>query len=169
MWVAVGLLVAVLVVWVVRFARGFDSRAAAFGMPQAPTHVRDLDIRPESLPDDIGKSALDEWERGEHRAALSLLYRGLLSRLVHKFSVPILHSSTEGECRDLALRLLPVECQTYVATLIGTWQRAVYGGTDPQAESVRRLCAEFSILDRAAAATTSVSNVEPQLAVNSPS
>ena len=49
----------------------------------APTHVRDLDIRPESLPDDIGAAARALWDRGEHRAALALLYRGLLSRLAH--------------------------------------------------------------------------------------
>ena len=44
------------------------------------------------------------WERGEHRAALALLYRGLLSRLVHAHQVPIRDSSTEGDCLALAAR-----------------------------------------------------------------
>ena len=68
----------------------------------APTHVRDLDIRPESLPADIGAAARALWDRGEHRAALALLYRGMLSRLAHVHRVPIRDSSTEGDCLALA-------------------------------------------------------------------
>ena len=71
----------------------------------APTHVRDLDIRPESLPDDIGAAARALWDRGEHRAALALLYRGLLSRLAHVHRLPIRDSSTEGDCLALAARI----------------------------------------------------------------
>src|SRR6185295_15701064 len=55
----------------------------------APTHVRDLDIRPETLPDDIGAAARALWESGDRRAALALLYRGMLSRLIHAYEVPI--------------------------------------------------------------------------------
>ncbi len=50
-----------------------------------PSHVRELDIRPESLPDDIGAAVRALWLAGERRAALSLLYRGTLSRLVHSY------------------------------------------------------------------------------------
>ena len=53
---------------------GFAGRKPAV----LPSHVRDLDIRPESLPDDIAGAARALWQRGEHRAALSLLYRGEL-------------------------------------------------------------------------------------------
>jgi len=146
-WLVAGLLAAILIVWIIRFMRGMESGSA---MPNvmAPTHVRDLDIRPESLPHDIGQAALKLWENGEHRAALSLLYRGLLSRLAHQYAVPIRHSSTEGECRTLALQSLPSHCHSYVSLLIRTWQLAVYGGTDPNRESVQYLCANFAILDR---------------------
>jgi hypothetical protein len=143
-WMIVALFIAVLVVWLIRFVRGADlGRKSAVGF-LAPTHVRDLDIRPESLPDDIGKSAYELWERGEHRAALSLLYRGLLSRLVHNHAAPIKHSSTEGECRALALQKLPARSHEYVALLIRVWQGAVYGATEPDDETMRRLCAQFA-------------------------
>jgi hypothetical protein len=70
-WVVGGLAVALLVVFIVRLVKGR-------GLPRvpakfvAPSHVRDLDIRPESLPDDVGAAALALWERGDQRAALAL-------------------------------------------------------------------------------------------------
>jgi hypothetical protein len=138
------LFIAVLTVWLVRFLRNADLRSGSAVAFHAPTHVRDLDIRPESLPDDIGKSALELWERSEHRLALSLLYRGLLSRLVHNHAVPIKHSATEGECRALALQRLPIGSHEYVALLIRVWQGAVYGATEPGDQAIRRLCAQFA-------------------------
>ena len=56
------------------------------------------------LPDDIGAAARALWDRGEQRAALALLYRGMLSRLAHVHRVPIRDSSTEGDCLALAAR-----------------------------------------------------------------
>lgn len=110
-----------------------------------PTHVRDLDIRPESLPADIGATAFALWERAEHRSALALLYRGLLSRLVHSHRIPVRDSSTEGDCLELAARHLPVERREYVARLIGVWQRATYGGRDPETQDVQALCSQFDV------------------------
>jgi hypothetical protein len=109
-----------------------------------PTHVRDLDIRPESLPENIGAAALAMWERGEHRAALALVYRGVLSRLAHVHGVPIRDSSTEGDCLRLANAHLPVAPAAYIARLIRVWQRAVYGNTEPTDEEARSLCATFA-------------------------
>jgi hypothetical protein len=125
--------------------------AAAKKTAVVPTHVRDLDIRPESLPDDIGAAALDLWQRGEHRAALALLYRGLLSRLAHVHQVPIRDSSTEGDCLALAAQHLPADRTDYVSRLIGVWQRATYGGHDPAVNDVQTLCAGF---DKALAPTS---------------
>jgi hypothetical protein len=118
----------------------------------APSHVRDLDIRPESLPEDVGAAALALWERGEQRAALALLYRGTLSRLVHVHTVPIRASSTEGECLALAKQRVPAGAVKYTTQLVETWTGAVYGARTPAAGVVHALCAEFTALDRKAAA-----------------
>jgi hypothetical protein len=100
-WLVAAGLVGLLIVYLLRIARAARAAAddAAF---VAPTHVRDLDIRPETLPDDIGHAARALWDRGEHRAALALLYRGLLSRLAHVHRLPIRDSTTEGDCLALA-------------------------------------------------------------------
>jgi hypothetical protein len=108
-----------------------------------PTHVRDLDIRPEALPPDIGNAARQLWDRGEHRGALALLYRGLLSRLAHVHRVPIRDASTEGDCLTLAVRHVPQRLYDYAARLVRTWQRFVYGRLDVRADAVYQLCDEF--------------------------
>jgi hypothetical protein len=143
LWVAGILLVGILALYIKRFveSRGERSVPLRFSMP---THVRDLDIRPESLPDDIGSAAGELWARGEHRAALALLYRGLLSRLAHVHGVPIRDSSTEGDCLKLAEEHLPAARSAYVGRLIRVWQRAVYGNTDPTNEEFQLLSSGFS-------------------------
>ena len=110
----------------------------------APTHVRDLDIRPESLPDDIGAAARALWDRGEHRAALALLYRGLLSRLAHVYTLPILDSTTEGDCLALTATHLAPDRSDYASRLIRLWQRAVYGRETVETGAVHDLCDRFA-------------------------
>ena len=150
-WALAALAIALLAYFVARLVRerGLPSMPKKFA---APSHVRDLDIRPESLPDDVGAAALALWERGEQRAALALLYRGTLSRLVHVHTVPIRASSTEGECLALTRPRVPAAAATYATQLVETWTGAVYGARAPTAGVVQALCAEFAALDRKGAA-----------------
>lgn len=141
-WVAVALLTGMLAIYLVRLTR--SRRPLKVNRAAAPTHVQDLDIRPESLPDNIGAAARTLWDSGEHRAALSLLYRGVLSRLVHVHNLPIRDSSTEGDCLRLTTARLREEQRNYVAQLIQIWQHAVYGGQQPEAASLYTLCDGFA-------------------------
>ena len=143
-WAVLAILIGMLLVFLWRIFRSITlpERSAPFA---APSFVRDLDIRPESLPADIGAAARSLWDGDEHRSALALLYRGLLSRLVHVHRVPIRDSSTEGDCVGLANRHLVAEDRKiYVTSLVRVWQRAVYGGEDIPSESIHALCDEFS-------------------------
>jgi hypothetical protein len=63
-----------------------------------PETVFGLDIRPESLPDDIPAAAWAAWESGDPTAALALLYRGALACLVHRDNLEIAPSWTESDC-----------------------------------------------------------------------
>jgi hypothetical protein len=143
MWVIIAALIGAFVVFVVRiFMSGREIGLAARFV--APTHVHDLDIRPESLPDDIGAAARALWDSGDRRGALALLYRGLLSRLAHVHEVPIRASSTEGDCLVLAARKLDAARLDYATRLIRSWQRAIYGGVTLDAADVHALCAQFN-------------------------
>ena len=142
-WAVVVLLAALLVVFLLRVLHERQERTD-IGTFVAPTHVRDLDIRPETLPPDIGAAARALWDRGDHRAALALLYRGLLSRLAHVHQVPIRDSSTEGDCLALADSRLQRDRREYVSRLIGVWQRAVYGREAVPTAAIHTLCDGFA-------------------------
>jgi Domain of unknown function (DUF4129) len=115
--------------------------------PQATfsNHVQNLDIRPQSLPQDIGAHARQYWQKGQHRQALSLLYRGALSRLVHQHRVPLEAAATEDECLSAAQKhQLPSASTVFFDALVRTWQQAVYGGRLPVDEHALRLCDGFN-------------------------
>lgn len=142
-WLIIAALVGLIVLFIARLVR--DTRREAKGAKFiAPTHVQDLDIRPESLPPDIGAAARALWERGDRRAALALLYRGMLSRLAHVHEVPIRDSSTEGDCLVLAGRKLDPVRIAYVTQLVRAWQRFTYGGMTIDDATALELCAGFA-------------------------
>ncbi len=161
-WGVLAVLVGLLLVYLWRMVRSW-STPRIYGRSTAPSFVRDLDIRPESLPPEIGAAARQLWDEGEHRPALALLYRGLLSRLVHVHQVPIKDSSTEGDCLSLAnSHLKDEERKVYVASLVRLWQRAVYGGESVPTESVHALCAGFaSALDQPEAGAAASGGAAP--------
>jgi hypothetical protein len=144
-WLLVAIALAVLVVtarrWLVVHGDSIGTRGA-----RLPSHVRELDIRPESLPADIGAAVRELWLAGERRAALSLLYRGALSRLVHSYGVAIDAASTEGDCVRLARAALAPPRGDFVSGLVDAWQLAVYGGRSLATAHVLRLCADFDRL-----------------------
>ena len=109
----------------------------------AVSHVRDLDVRPESLPDDVGAAAWTLWQAGDVPAALSLLYRGALSRLIHRFDVPITASATEGECLDLARGRLEPTALRYVTQVVRAWEANIYGGRALSNAMGEALCTGF--------------------------
>lgn len=143
LWVTIMILAGLLGLFLRRIFSGREPLATGDRLV-APTHVQDLDIRPESLPADIGHAARALWDRGDHRAALALLYRGLLSRLAHVHRVPIRDSTTEGDCVALAAAQLPGDRREYVRALVGVWQRAVYGHEPPETTTVYGLCDGFA-------------------------
>ena len=109
----------------------------------AVSHVRDLDVRPESLPEDVGAAAWALWQAGDVPAALSLLYRGALSRLIHRFDVPITASATEGECLDLARGRLEPTALRYVTQVVRAWEANIYGGRALSNAMGEALCTGF--------------------------
>jgi hypothetical protein len=142
-WVAGAIGFAVAAVWVYRLLKSRQS-APRVAAVQGASRVQDLDINPNSLPADVGAAALRLLEAGRTREALSLLYRGSLSRVVHRFAVAVGESFTEGEAlRAVGQRLDQPRVQ-YFAALVALWQRVVYAAEAPAPESVALLCREFA-------------------------
>ena len=144
--VLVWLVGALAIGWLIWRIRRFIKVRATSGPRRAaplPSHVGALDIRPVSLPADVGAAAAALWRQERHRAALSLLYRGALSRLVHVRAVPIRAASTESECVALAAPVLLPASRSFFEQLVSAWQALAYGGRIPDSTVVLTLCADF--------------------------
>jgi hypothetical protein len=142
LWILGAVCVAIAAVWALRVLR---QRAPVAPVEEhAVTTVQGLDIRPESLPENIGAAALELLEAGREREALSLLYRGALSRAVHRYGIAILASATEGEALRAVNATLDPPRAAYFADLVALWQRAVYAGESVSAKPIDRLCRGFA-------------------------
>jgi hypothetical protein len=143
MWLGGAILAACVIVWSFRY---FKARSPSTKLARSPpvSHVGDLDIRPDSLPEDVGAAALALLNAGRVRDALSLLYRGALSRAVHGFGVAIQESHTEGEALRVVVAGLDASRADYFRELVGLWQGAVYAGQPAPIAPVAALCSTFA-------------------------
>jgi hypothetical protein len=143
LWVAGAIAAAIAVIWSYRTFRARTPGPGPIALPVV-SRVGEMDIRPESLPEDIGAAALALADAGKTREALSLLYRGALSRAVHRFDVTIGPSDTEGEALRAVGARLDASRFSYFAELVGIWRRAVYAGETIPGDAVSRLCRRFA-------------------------
>lgn len=124
------------------FLRTFVSRRArlpARVRPAAPQQAFGLDLNPQSLPDDIAASAEQLWHT-QPRAALGLLYRGLLSRLLHDFDLTLRPADTEHQVLLRVEQLQRPELLSFSRTLTLHWQNMAYGHRVPAAHLQQELC-----------------------------
>jgi hypothetical protein len=99
--------------------------------PIPPRTLFGLDLRPESLPDDIPGAALERLATGDARGALGLLYRGALVSLVHRRGVPLIESDTEGECLSKLRREDQGPLYEHLRALTRAWQEIAYAHQSP--------------------------------------
>jgi Domain of unknown function (DUF4129) len=140
LWVAAVLLLAAAVYYLRRFipepqlydGPGYRPPDALFG----------FDLAPESLPDDVADTAKELARNGRPREALSLLYRGALSALVHRHRLQLDAGDTEGECALAVGRTLP-QSADYFFRLVETWQALAYAARRADAAAIERLCDEW--------------------------
>ncbi|MES2297341.1 MAG: hypothetical protein V4582_09875 [Pseudomonadota bacterium] len=106
------------------------------------TEIAGLDIRPESLPDDVAGTVRALWTGGERRAALALLYRATLSQLVNADGLLLRSGDTEGDCMRLARKarqIAPARLALAEATTT-LWLNAAYADRWPDDGTLARHC-----------------------------
>jgi hypothetical protein len=128
-WIIAGVLVAILLWYARRYLVELERTHRASYRP--PPALFGLDVAPETLPPDIARVARSHLEQGGVREALSLLYRGALSALIHDYKVPLRSSHTEWDCVREAARTLDAERATYFAELVAQWQTCAYADRIP--------------------------------------
>ncbi|RJG14251.1 DUF4129 domain-containing protein [Pseudomonas cavernicola] len=123
--------------WLSTFAGRFASPQRR--QPAMPAMLFGLEVAPESLPEDVASEAERLWAE-QPREALGLLYRALLSHLLHDFRLPLKGSHTEGEVQQLVQSLEQAELSRFTQVLTRHWQNLAYGHRLPPENLKRGLC-----------------------------
>ncbi len=110
---------------------------------KGPRRVMGMDIDRDSLPDDVVASARELWKAGETREALSLLYRGALSKLVERHRLPIRDSDTEDDCHDHVRRVGERQMTGYFSKLTNAWIGVAYASAISGDSEFEQLCADW--------------------------
>jgi len=131
LWLLLGLVIIILIVYRDYWLALFQVSAKQEEKKAKPDVLFGMDIRPESLPDDIAVTARHYWQQGQQRDALSLLYRGGLMRLVNQDDIPLENSHTEGDVIRLSRQVLHQQREIYLEKLTQVWQRAAYAHRFP--------------------------------------
>lgn len=154
------LLIAAAILLITWFLYRYRDKFPSLLAPQKATRaieIAGLDIRPESLPEDVVGTALGFWNRKQCREAAGLLYRASLAQVVSTNKLHINKGATEGDC----LRLVSThfEKQQISSTRLETltrvtqlWLFGAYGNRWPSTEHFVQLCtawqSEFAVIAR---------------------
>jgi hypothetical protein len=136
-WAAGGVLLALAIYLVIKHRERWRKRSAARVVPQS---IFGLDVRPVSLPDDVAADARARLAAGDTRGALSLLYRGALSTLIHAGGVDFKSGDTESECWRRAAPVLSPAGGAYFRALLDAWLLTAYAHRPPTAADLVALC-----------------------------
>ena len=143
---ALVLLGVVLVVLMVNLIRGRGPKEGRPGRTlkrPPPQVVMGMEVTPESLPDDLLGQARHYWRDGQTRLAMSLLYRGALTKLITEQEVAIESSDTESECLAQVESVVPGTLTTYFQQLSVQWMKAAYSKEEVAADAFESLCATW--------------------------
>ena len=130
--------------WLRTFVSRRGPRQPKLAKP-TPTQLFGLELGAETLPDDIASAAERLWPN-HPREALGLLYRGLLSRLLHDFNLPLKTADTEGQVLERVQRLQQPQLLAFSDELTRHWQNLAYGHRLPPAVVQQQLCNDWRTL-----------------------
>ncbi len=117
----------------------------------APAQLFGLELGVETLPEDIASTAEQLWLT-QPREALGLLYRGLLSRLLHDYNLPLKSADTEGQVLERIHQLHQPQLLAFSEELTRHWQNLAYGHHLPPAFAQQKLCTDWRALFSSGAA-----------------
>ncbi len=124
--------------WLKRYGGGFSASAAA--RPKAPAVLFGLEVQGESLPEDVLAEVTALWQAAQRRAALSLLYRAVLTQLIACQGVAFNAGDTEADCVRRVAAATEAELSDYFQHLTHHWQRLAYAHQVPDDAAMARLC-----------------------------
>src|SRR5262249_48778284 len=115
-WLILGAIVLYGLYWVLRRLEWVRAPQDAVWTP--PAALCGLDVRPESLPQDVAAAAAQLARSGNTVAALSLLYRGMLATLLHRDRIELAGGDTEFDCLTKTGERIGAQTHSYLARLL---------------------------------------------------
>lgn len=117
------------------------------GSTHRPDILMGMDLRAESMPDDIGVAAERLLAEGQVREACALLYRASLKSIMDR-GVELESSFTELECLRAAQKFrkssLPAQGYAYLQSLTRVWRNLAYGHLEPSHSELLELCQSWT-------------------------
>lgn len=108
------------------FKSGIGTKNERIKNKEIPDQLFGLDLKQESLPDDIVGEAKALWQQSKHREALGLLYRASLSKLIHDYECEFEDGFTELECLSI-VEQKNLSLTNYFSDLTQAWRLLAYG------------------------------------------
>ena len=143
LWLIGGLLI----IWLfIRYRKSIYQFVSNFNQTTEdvlPTTMFGLDVKKESLPDDIITSAKSLWAQQKRRPAVALLLRARLITLLHEYKVRLVDSDTETECCMRIEQQAPSKVTEYMRTLVSQWQLIAYAHQSPSNSDFDALCQQW--------------------------
>lgn len=125
------------------FAKNLNNAPASIpqSMPKTkPKSIMGMDMTDSELKANILDDIQKLWQDGEHRQALSLLYRSSIHRLLHKHHLPLKESDTENDCLQRTHEHCPEKTQNYFQALTQHWLLLAYAEQIPTEQVFNELC-----------------------------
>ena len=141
-WLAAAALIVAAIVYAARYLGYLNEYRAARW--RAPDALFGMDLRPESLPDDVAAHALKLIADEKYTEALGLLYRGALSALTHRDGLELAGGATEGDCLSAVARVRPGGTGAYFTRLVRAWSATAYGKRMPARAEAEALANEWA-------------------------
>jgi hypothetical protein len=146
LWLLVGLAVAVVVALIIqRVQKAQRGVLPERSLPEFVATITAGGERQGGLAlHEVVPKALEHVARGEHAAALSILYVGTLSALVMQDGLALMHAHTEGQCLGL-VRAAPIasERRGLFEELTQAWLLTAYAHSAPQRSQLEAICRQF--------------------------
>ncbi len=145
-WIVLALIVGLVIMLLIRYRHVIKAllpkKSASQDTPQSKV-VFGLDITQDSIPDDPATQALELWQQGSKRQALSLLYRSALYWLIHQRHLEVHDSFTEGECLSQVKKNAQPEVYQLFAQITRHWLRLAYAAKAPDEQTMHTLCQQW--------------------------
>jgi len=122
--------------WLGLFNRNKKIKADSY---QAPEVMFGMDVRPDSIPEDVISAVKKLLDSKQTREAFSLLYRAALIKLINQDKIQLLNSHTENDVLRVSIKKISKTKQEYLSLLTNAWKEVAYAHRNPDDNDIHHL------------------------------